>query len=169
MILQTDASGTWGCEALFHPQWFQLQWSEAWLSAAIMVKELVPIVLVCAVWGPRLARKTVLVQCDNPGVVAAVQKGTTKDQSAMHLLRCLWFFTAYYDIAVNTEHIPGEGNCAADHLSRNRMQSFFLSVLQASLLPSPLPPELMELAMGSNPDWTLLAFRLLFSTIINKA
>ena len=47
-----------------------------------MVKELVPIVLACTVWGPRLARKTVLVWCDNTGVVAAVQKWTSKDQSA---------------------------------------------------------------------------------------
>ena len=169
MTLHTDASGTWGCGALLYPQWFQLQWPEAWSSVAIMIKELVPIVLACAVWGPRLARKTVLVQCDNTGVVAAVQKGVSKDQSAMHLLRCLWFFTAHYDIAINIEHIPGESNCAADHLSRNRVQSFFLSVPQANLLPSPLPPELMELAVGSNPDWTLPAFRLLFSSIINKA
>ena len=72
----------------------------------------------------------------------------------MHLLRCLWFFTAHYDIVVNIEHIPGESNCAADHLSRNRVQSFFLSVPLTSLLPPPLPPKLMELAMGSNPDWT---------------
>lgn len=108
-------------------------------------------------------------QCDNTGVVAAVQKGVSKDQSAMHLLRCLWFFTAHYDIAINIEHIPGESNCAADHLSRNRVQSFFLFVPQANLLPSPLPPELMELAVGSNPDWTLPTFRLLFSSIINKA
>ena len=75
---------------------------------AIMVKELVPIVLACTVWAPQLAQKTVLVQCDNTGVVAAVQKWTSKDQSAMHLQRCLWFFTAYYDIVVNLEHIPGE-------------------------------------------------------------
>ena len=121
MTLHTDASGTWGCGALLYPQWFQLKWPEAWSSVAIMIKELVPIVLACAVWGPRLARKTVLVQCDNAGVVAAVQKGVSKDQSAMHLLRCLWFFTVHYDIAIDIEHIPGESNCAADHLSRNRV------------------------------------------------
>ena len=55
MTLHTDASGTWGCGALLYPQWFQLQWPEAWSSVAIMIKELVPIVLACAVWGPRLA------------------------------------------------------------------------------------------------------------------
>ena len=145
IILQTDALGT--CMGLWSsslpPQWFQLQWPEAWSSVAIMVKELVPIVLACAVWGPQLARKMVLVQCDNTGVVVAVQLRTSKDQYAMHLLRCLWFFTAYYDIVVNIEHIPWESNCAADHLSRNCVQSF-ISVPQASLLPLPLPPELME-------------------------
>ena len=51
-ILQTDTSGTWGCVAPLYPQWFQLQCPEAWSSVAIMIKELVPIVLACAGWGP---------------------------------------------------------------------------------------------------------------------
>ena len=168
MILQTDASGSWGCAAVFETKWFQWQWSEDWSPVVIMVKELVPIMLACAVWGPQMARKTVLFQCDNMGVVAAVQKGTCKEQHAMHLLRCLWFFTAYYDIAISIEHIAGVRNCAADHLSRNNMQSFFLSVPQASLLPTPLPLELTEIALGSNPDWTSPAFKQQFSSIISK-
>ena len=168
MILQTDASGSWGCAAVFETKWFQWQWSEDWSPVVIMVKELVPIMLACAVWGPQMARKTVLFQCDNMGVVAAVQKGACKEQHAMHLLRWLWFFTAYYDIAISIEHIAGVRNCAADHLSRNNMQAFFLSVPQASLLPTPLPLELTEIALGSNPDWTSPAFKRQFSSIISK-
>jgi len=47
--IQTDASGTWGCGALFKDHWFQLKWSAEWPRMDIVVKELVPIVLSCAI------------------------------------------------------------------------------------------------------------------------
>ena len=90
--IHTDASGHWGCGAVFNTLWFQLQWPKQWLPVAIMVKELVPIVLACAAWGPMLTSQTVHFQCDNTRMVAAIQKGTSKEQHAMHLLRCLCFF-----------------------------------------------------------------------------
>ena len=93
-IIYTDASGSWGCGACFGRQWLQWQWSPQWSPIPIMTKELVPIVLSCAVWGPQIARHTVLFRCDNSSVVAAVRKGSAKEANVMHLLRCLWFFTA---------------------------------------------------------------------------
>lgn len=72
-----------------------------------MAKELVPRALSCAVWGSQLVHSAVLFQCDNTGVVAAVQKGTAKDDLVMHLLRCLWLFTAHYDVTIIMEHIAG--------------------------------------------------------------
>ena len=95
---QTDASGSWGCGAYFNGKWLQLQWSADWLSFSIMAKEMVPIMLSCAVWGPDLSRKSVCFQCDNLSVVAAVNKGSAKEPTVMHLLHSLWFFVAYYDI-----------------------------------------------------------------------
>ena len=79
LTIQTDASGAWGCADFFHGKWFQLQWTQEWAPEAIMAKELVPIVISCAIWGPLLVRKSVLFQCDNPGVVAAVSKGSAKE------------------------------------------------------------------------------------------
>ena len=52
----------------------------------IMVKELIPIVLSCVVWGWQLAGRRVLIECDNSSVMAAVSKQYTKEQAAMHLL-----------------------------------------------------------------------------------
>ena len=143
--IQTDASGSWGCGAFFNGRWFQWQWPREWSPIAIMAKELAPIVLACAVWGPQLRRKEVLFQCDNTAVVAALHKGSAKEVLVMHLLRCLWFFTAHYDIALQCEHIAGVKNCAADQLSRYNMHAFFHFNPQASLLPTPLPPELLEI------------------------
>ena len=167
-IVQTDASGHCECGAVFHTQWLQWQWTGEWAPITIMAKELVPIMLSCAVWGPRLAHKKVLFQCDNTGVVAAIRKGSAKEELVMHLLRALWFFVAHYDIAISIEHIVGSQNCAADQVSRGNMQSFFLSNPQANLLPTPLPAELQRIIAVTGPDWTSRPFNQLFSTTISK-
>ena len=122
VIIQTDASGSWGCAGFLNGRWFQLQWPGEWLPQAIMAKELVPIVISCAIWGPILSRKSVLFKCDNTGVVAAIKKGSAREPLVMHLLRTLWFFIAHFDICINIEHIPGVRNEVADMLSRDNMQ-----------------------------------------------
>ena len=43
----------------------------------------------------------------------------------MHLLRCLWFFVAYFDITISATHLPGVTNVTADHLSRNNVLQAF--------------------------------------------
>ena len=166
IVVQTDASGSWGCGACCEMLWFQWPWPAALTSAAIMVKEMIPIVLACAVWGPMMARKTVKFQCDNTGVVAAINKGSAKQPFVMHLLRCLCFFTAHFDIALIAEHIAGIHNCAADHLSRNNLQCFCTP--QARLVPTPIPVEALEMVTDSSLDWTLPAFRLRFNTILSR-
>ena len=88
-----------------------------------MAKELVPIVLSCAVWGPSLAKMSEF-QCDNLSLVSAINKGTAKDTLVMHLLHCLWFFTALFDIDVTASHIAGVNNETADMLSRNHVENF---------------------------------------------
>ena len=113
-VVQTDASGSQGCGAFCEGRWLQWKWPLEWVPLAIMVKELVLIILSCAVWGPVLARKRVLFQCNNTGVVATIRKGSSKDPFAMLLLRALWFFVAHYDIALSIEHIPGVKNDTAD-------------------------------------------------------
>ena len=82
--------------AQLHRKWLQLEWSHQWSTVHIMFKELLPIVLSCAVKGPLLARHKVPFQCDNSGVVAALQKDSARDNTIVHLLRCLWFFVAHY-------------------------------------------------------------------------
>ena len=51
--LASDASGTWGCGAWHRSHWFQVQWDQRAESLRIMAKELIPIVLACAVWSPQ--------------------------------------------------------------------------------------------------------------------
>jgi len=131
-----------------------------------MVKELVPIVLSCTVWGKQLAGHWVLFECDNSSVVAAVNRQSTKAPESMHLLRCLWFFIAYFDLDVKCRHIPGAINCTADHFSRKNLHAFFClhpqGLQQCIWLPQPL---LQLLAIGG-PDWTSAHFKQLFAIII---
>ena len=131
-----------------------------------MAKELAPIVIGCAVWGPYLKKQHVLFQCDNNSLVTCISKGYSKDPSVMHLLRCLWFFVAFFDIYVSAEHIAGVANCAADMLSRNNVTNFFLLQSQASRLPIPLPAPLLNIITPNGQDWTSHSFSSQFSSII---
>ena len=72
----------------------------------------------------------------------------------MHLLRCLWFFTAIFDIQIIVKHIPGVTNISADMLSRNQMMQFFAAHPQASRIPTPLRSSLLHIASPSKLDWT---------------
>ena len=148
----TDVSGFWGCGACCGAQWLQWQWPQEWFPMSIMAKELVPIVFSCAVWGPQLSGRTILFRCDNSSVVAAVNKGTAKESIVMHLLRCLWFFTAFYDISLLCEHIAGKQNDLADHISRNHLQAFLCLNPQATF-PTPIPPPLHQLLVSPSIDW----------------
>ena len=169
IAIQTDASGSWGCAAFCGGCWLQWEWLVKWRKETIMAKELVAIVLSCAVWGREMARKVALFQCDNTGVVAAVKKGSAREPLDIHLLCSLWLFVAYYDISVKIEHIVGVHNRIADQLSRNNMQQFFSSNPQANLLPTPLPPELLQIVSVAKLDWTSPRFTQMFNIIISKA
>ena len=120
--------------------WFQCCWLPEWALHHIMVKELVPIVLSCAVWGRKLAGNRVLDECDNSSVVIAVNKHYARDQTAMHLLRSLWFFVAHFDIDLKCKHIAGVDNSTADHLSRDNLHLFFHLHPQVTMEPTPLSP-----------------------------
>ena len=166
ITIQTDASGSWGCGAVCNHHWLQWQWPEAWTSKDIMAKELVPVVLSCAVWAPLLTKKNVLLQCDNLSLVIAINKGSAKAPIVMHLLRCLWFFCAYFNITLTASHIPGASNTLADQLSRNLMVEFFKSCHDASRLPTLLPPPVLEIVSPEGPDWTSPSFSKLFTASI---
>ena len=164
--IQTDASGVWGCASYWNGQWFQWAWPPEWTHLNIMVKELAPIVLSCAVWGRYLSGRRILFECDNSSVVSAVNKHYTREQNAMHLLRCLWFFVAHFDIDIKCRHIPGVNNCTADHLSRNNLSAFFSLHPQAHHQATILPQPLLQMLEVGGPDWTSPQFRQLFSIII---
>ena len=156
--ITTDASGSWGCGGCFNEHWLQYAWPTGWSSVSIMAKELVPIVFSCAVWGPLLSKRSIEFHCDNRSLVDAIKKGSSRDDMVLHLLRCLWFFTAIFNIKITTSHIPGVSNSSADMLSRNQAKDFLVANPQASQRPTPLPPSLLLIVSPSKLDWTSSSF-----------
>ena len=69
VIFSSDASGNWGCAEVWQHRWLQWQWEPTWAVQHIAIKELLPVVLACAVWGSYWQYCTVLVKCDNIAVV----------------------------------------------------------------------------------------------------
>ena len=88
--IQTDASETWGCGALFENHWLQLEWLMEWKRMDLVAKELVPIVLSCAVWCPLLPGKSTEFKCDNKGLVNAISKGRTHSHAIAQMSMVLF-------------------------------------------------------------------------------
>jgi len=91
IIIQTDASWTLGCGAVFGNLWLQWKWPLEWQPLSIMAKELVPIVSSCAVWGLKLVQKPVLFQCDNLSLVTALKKAHAKTSWSCNYWESLHF------------------------------------------------------------------------------
>ena len=110
-----------------------------------MAKELVLIVLGCAIWGPLLPRKSLEFKYDNSSLVNAINKGSSKEPMVMHLLQCLWFFSAFFEIKISASHVPGLLNTADDMLSRNHTAQFLHSHPYASHRPTQVPTPLLQI------------------------
>lgn len=85
VVMVSDASGSWGCDALCQRRWLQLAWVADWPEQSITVKELLPIVLATAVWGRLWAGQRVLTRCDNMAVVHVLQSRTSRHPLVMYL------------------------------------------------------------------------------------
>ena len=93
-------------------------------------------VKLCSMGSAPNKEKCITPVCDNLSLMTAINKGSVKAPIFMHLLRCLWFFCAYFNITLTASHIPGAANTLADQLSRNHMVDFSS---HATMLPCCLP------------------------------
>ena len=162
--LVSDASGAWGCGAYW--VWFQLEWPEEWQEENIATKELVPIVVGVALWGASWQGLAVACHCDNMAVVSAINSGRARYPPLNRLLRCLFFFTAHFKVAISAQHIPGSANAIADAISRNKPIPFHPQGL--SPVPFPLPAELKGLLLNKRLIWSSPNWRRMFSDCLAK-
>ena len=174
----TVASGSFGCGAWnpYSGEWIQLRWAEVAGSASlesqnggIAWKELLPIIMACAVWGRQWVGGAVTFHCDNTSAVSVVTSGYSRVQEIMHLLRCLFFVRARFQFEAWAVHTPGADNGIADAISRNNMYRFYSQVPAARVRRVPIPPPLMALLVGQQPDWTSMAWTRLFRSCFPPA
>ena len=151
----SDASGSWGCGAVWEDRWLQVSWEQCPIfgEASIAAKELLPIVLAAVVWGKEWAGLVVECHCDNEAVVRVLHAGSAKDRHMVHFLRCLFFVQAKYQFSIVGTHIPGRQNPTADALSRNQMQVFFNLLPQAQPLPVSVSQSVLR-ELTNLQDWT---------------
>lgn len=166
--LYSDASGSFGCGAWWNRVWLQASWSGHMLEWSIAQKELLPIVLAAMVWGREWSGQSVPAHCNNEAVVVVVNLGYSKDQGMMHMIRCLLFILAFFDISLREEHIPGQTNVGADAISRNNLLVFFTQVPRASPIPTAISIPLMDLLVHKQPDWNSPACSQLFRACLQQ-
>ena len=164
--MASDASSSWGCGAWFGPDWFQLEWPDKAQELPIMVKEMVPIVIACALWSKKWENHLVLCHCDNQAVVASIRSRTSKNKHCMRLLRTLAFVEACHCCYLQPVYINTALNDRADDLSRNNLQSFFSKVPQVNSNPEPLPLPFINLLLEPDTDWTSSRWLHLFRSIL---
>ena len=99
--------------------------------------------------GLQMAGCHLLCRCDNEAVVRILSSRNSRNPDLMHLLRCLFFFEAYYKMHISATHISGITNTLADNLSRNRLSLFLLQAPHMARNPAPLP--LMAFDLLLNP------------------
>ena len=155
----SDASGSWGCGAFWGTRWFQVAREDCreFCSASIAAKELLPILVAAALWGVCWEGCVVLCHCDNRAVVDVLRGGYSKDPAMAQMLRCLFYLEAKYNLTLTACHVAGADNGPADAISRNKLDTFFHLVPQASREACRVPAVLVERLVTSQwkfEDWT---------------
>ena len=115
-------------------------------SYSIQWKEMFAIVVACEAWGHLLARKRLVVHCDNQAVVHTWRSGLTKSPTLMALARALFFVAALHNFHIMLTHIPGADNTVADALSRFNLSLFVQLAPGADKKPTPIPARLTYLS-----------------------
>ena len=88
----TDMAGGFGCGAILGRHWFQYMWPSTFQGQAIATQELLPIVMVCMIWGTLWANNMVVVHCDNQATVCVVNAGYIQPQQKHDALDALPLF-----------------------------------------------------------------------------
>ena len=153
--LTSDASGSWRCGAYFRQSWFNLSWEvcPSWAEVHISIKELLPIVISCAIWSQQMRSCHICCRCDNAAVISMINKHTSRHPVAMHLLRCLFFICAKFNISLTAEHLPGHSNGAADALSRDNRAAFCQAIPYAEISPCSIPSDVLNILIHRQPNW----------------
>ena len=116
--------------------------------------------------GPAMVR---IAHVDNEAAVSVLNSGYSKESQIMHLVRCLFFLSAHFQLCVRARHIPGVDNVLADAVSRGNHDLFFSCLQTADLVPAVVPDALVALLVSVQPDWTSPSWSRLFTSCLRQA
>ncbi|KAM4048868.1 LOW QUALITY PROTEIN: uncharacterized protein ACNLHF_015985 [Anomaloglossus baeobatrachus] len=126
--LFTDAAGSSGFGAFFQGQWCADRWPDKWtaegLTKNVALLEIFPILVALHLWREELANKTIRFNCDNMGVVFAINKFSASSPPVIRVLRELVLVCLQINACVTAAHVPGVQNLIADSLSRFQWDRF---------------------------------------------
>jgi len=116
--LYTDASGDRGFGGSVLGWRFAGAWPEHLLDRSIAWKELLPVALVCYLFGP-LLRSSILRTCvDNTSVAFMINAMRSRDDDCMALLRLISRSSSRYAFDLLSDWVSRELNVLADYLSK---------------------------------------------------
>ena len=115
----------------------------SWGGVDIQTLELFPILGLVLTFADQLAGKSIVMHCDNLGLVHMLNKQTSKSVSVMTLLRPLVLSLLKNNILVKAIHIPGVENSLCDLLSRQRAGPEVLRLYGMDDHPTPLLPAIL--------------------------
>lgn len=72
-------------------------------------------------WTYRLKNRRVVIHCDNQGVVAMINKGSSSCRKCMVLIRIITFTSMFYNTRFFARYMKSRDNTLADTLSRGQM------------------------------------------------
>ena len=160
------SSGTGGCRVYESGWWIQHKWPQVMEDHHISTREMIPIVMSEALWGKGWQRQSVRFWSDNSAVVALINSGSSRENTLMHLMRCLVFIMAHYNFVASAAHIKGSDNNVADALSKDNKGYFLSHYPQAQSNPTTVSPQ--ELLVTKQPDWTSPHWSQLWSDIFTQ-
>ena len=96
-------------------------------------------------FGPELARKRVMFQCDNLAIVHVLNKRSSKIPRIMDLVRSLVSVSMKYNFLLRARHLSSIENHECDLLSRNQVEAFLQIRPDAERTPCAIPAYLMRL------------------------
>ena len=121
----TDASDNAMAGVVFE-KWtiFTFSGEFSWMKKkSIAWKELAAVVLTLSTFGRILRGKSVIMNIDNEGIQQALDRGISKNDDIMALIRCVYFYSSIFNISYNTVHVKSQLNIA-DPLSRQNVPGF---------------------------------------------
>ena len=138
----SDASKS-GFGACYGTNWIQAPYPESWQQFHITVLELFPIYVMINVFGNKMRNSNILFMCDNKAVVDIVNKQSSKDKTAMSIIRPLVLSLIKFNINLRCKHIPGILNVLPDRISRFQVSDALLNNHGMNQKPTCIPDHLL--------------------------